>query len=455
MRSVITRPEVRHLAGRNTLGRGSSLTSSKEIIEKEKEFYVQAYAKKPLVIAEGKDTVVKDAEGNEYIDCLSGISVTNAGHCPDRLVKAGQDQLAKLIHCSGLYHNIPATLLAEKIAEITPASLKKSFFVNSGAEAVEGAAKIAKKYAVCQGRTGAGLIALEGSFHGRLALSLTLTGQSKYKKGFGTFANVPGVVHAPMPYCYRCPLSYTDCDIECARNVKDIIKYHTTGDVAAIIVEPIMGEGGIVVPPKEYHEMIPKICKDHDILYIADEVQTGFGRTGKMLAIEHWGIKPDILTMAKGLGAGMPIGGYVTTPEIADALQSGDHFSTFGGNPVSCAVAAENIDYLRDDGLISNAEKIGKQFMDRFNEFADQTSLIGDVRGKGLMIGVELVKDQKTKDPASEEVTDIAKHMMKKGVLVGTGGVLGNVFRIQPPLCITSEQATKVLDTFEEGVKKL
>ena len=430
------------------------MVNSKEILEKEKEYYVPAYAKKPLVIVEGKDTIVRDAEGNEYIDCLSGISVVNAGHCPDRLVRAGQDQIAKLIHCSGLYHNIPATLLAEKIAKITPASLKKSFFVNSGAEAVEGAVKIAKKYAVTQGRTGAGVIALEGSFHGRLGLSLTLTGQSKYKKGFGTFANFPGVAHAPMPYCYRCPLTYPDCGIECARKVEDIIKYHTSADVAAMIVEPVMGEGGIIVPPKEYHDLVPKICKDHDIVYIADEVQSGFGRTGKMFGIEHWKMKPDIITMAKGLGAGMPIGGYVTTSEIADALQSGDHFSTFGGNPVSCAVAAENIDYLQDQELIANSETVGNQMKKRFSDLADTVSLIGEVRGKGLMIGVELVKDKKTKKPASEEVSEIAKHMMKKGILVGTGGVHGNVFRIQPPLCITPEQATTVLNAFEEEVKK-
>ncbi len=430
------------------------MVDSKEILEKEKEYYVPAYAKKPLVIVEGKDTIVRDAEGNEYIDCLSGISVVNAGHCPDRLVRVGQDQIAKLIHCSGLYHNVPATLLAEKIAAITPASLKKSFFVNSGAEAVEGAVKIAKKYAVTQGRTGAGVIALEGSFHGRLGLSLTLTGQSKYKKGFGTFANFPGVAHAPMPYCYRCPLTYPDCDIECARKVEDIIKYHTSADVAAMIVEPVMGEGGIIVPPKEYHDLIPKICKDHDIVYIADEVQSGFGRTGKMFGIEHWNMKPDIITMAKGLGAGMPIGGYVTTSEIANALQSGDHFSTFGGNPVSCAVAAENIDYLQDQGLITNSETVGNQMMKRFSDLADTVNLIGEVRGKGLMIGVELVKDKKTKKPASEEVSEIAKHMMKKGILVGTGGVHGNVFRIQPPLCITPEQATTVLNAFEEEVKK-
>ncbi|MHA1864725.1 MAG: aspartate aminotransferase family protein [Candidatus Thorarchaeota archaeon] len=431
------------------------MTDSKEIMNKDKEYYVPAYAKKPLVIVEGKDTIVRDADGKEYIDCLSGISVVNAGHCPDRLVRAGQEQMTKLIHCSGLYHNIPATLLAEKIARITPIHLKKSFFSNSGAEAVEGAVKVAKKYAVTQGRTGAGLIALEGSFHGRLGLSLTLTGQAKYKKGFGTFANFPGVSHAPMPYCFRCPLSYPECDIECARKVEDIIKYHTTSDVAAMIVEPVMGEGGIIVPPKEYHDRVQRICKDHEVLYIADEVQTGFGRTGKMFGIEHWDIKPDIITMAKGLGAGMPIGGYITTPEIADSLESGDHFSTFGGNPVCCAVAAENIDYLQDAGLIDNSEKIGNQIRERFIELQNQIILIGEVRGKGLMIGVELVKDIKTKKPALDETKTLAKHLMKKGVLVGTGGVHGNVLRFQPPLCITEEQATRVLDILEEEVKQL
>ncbi|MFW9963728.1 MAG: aspartate aminotransferase family protein [Candidatus Sifarchaeia archaeon] len=430
------------------------MTDSKEIMRKEKEYYVPAYTKKPLVIVEGKDAVVKDADGKEYIDCLSGIAVVNAGHCPEKLVRAGQEQMEKLIHCSGLYHNVPATLLAEKIASITPQSLKKSFFVNSGAEAVEGAVKIAKKFAVTQGRTGAGLISLEGSFHGRLGLSLTLTGQAKYKKGFGTFANFPGVAHAPMPYCFRCQLSFPECDIECAKKVEDIIKYHTTADVAAMIVEPIMGEGGIVVPPSEYHELVQQICKDYDILYIADEVQTGFGRTGKMFAIEHWNIKPDIITMAKGLGAGMPIGGYVTTTEIADSLQSGDHFSTFGGNPVSCAVASANIDYLQEAGLVSNAEKIGNHLMQRLSELENHISIIGEVRGKGLMIGIELVKDVNEKKPASDEATEISKNMMKRGVIVGTGGVKGNVLRIQPPLCITSEQANRVLEIFEEEVKQ-
>jgi 4-aminobutyrate aminotransferase-like enzyme len=236
--------------------------------------------------------------------------------------------------------------------------------------------------------------------------------------------------------------------------VEDIINYHTSGDVAAMIVEPVMGEGGIVVPPDGYHDLVRKICKDHNVLYIADEVQTGFGRTGRMFAVEHWNIKPDIMTMAKGLGAGMPIGGYVTTPEIADSLESGDHFSTFGGNPVSCAVALENIAYLQDEGLISNSERIGNQMVDRLTELGDRFSLIGEVRGKGLMIGVEWVKDKKSKKPAPDEAKELANDMMTKGVLIGTGGVHGNVLRIQPPLCITTEQADRVLNTFEEVVKQ-
>ncbi|MFW9801648.1 MAG: aspartate aminotransferase family protein [Candidatus Thorarchaeota archaeon] len=426
-----------------------------EIIEKESKYMVPAYARKPIIIYEGENTIVRDLDGTEYIDCISGISVVNAGHSPERLVKAGADQLSKLIHCSGLYHNVPQTLLAEKLAGLTPDNLTKSFFCNSGAEAVEGGVKIAKKHSVTQGRTGAGVIALEGSFHGRLSLSLTLTGQAKYKHGFGTFANAPGVVHAPMPYCYRCPLEFPDCDTECARRVEDIIKYHTTGDVAAMVVEPILGEGGLVVPPKEYHDLVQKICKDHDIVYIADEVQTGFGRTGKMFAIEEFGITPDIITMAKGLGAGMPIGGYITTDEIADCLESGDHFSTFGGNPVCCAVALENLNYLEDAGLVKNSEKIGGSLMKQLKEIQEGNKHIGEVRGRGLMIGIELVKDKGTKEPAVDETQSVAKNLMKNGVLVGTGGVKKNVIRLQPPLCMTEEESQKVLSLLEKEFKQL
>lgn len=431
------------------------MVDAKEIMKKDKEYLAAVYSRKPIVVYEGKGAIVKDLEGQEYIDCLSGISVVNAGHTPERLVRAGVEQMRRLWHCSGLYYSVPQTLLAEKLSSIAPGALRKSFFCNSGAEAVEGAVKLAKKFAISEGRTGAGVIALEGSFHGRLALSLTLTGQAKYKKGFGTFANHPGVVHAPAPYCYRCPLSYPDCGVECARKVEDIIKYHTTGDVAAMIVEPVMGEGGIIVPPDGYHAELQKICHDHEILFIADEVQTGFGRTGKMFASDFWNIKPDIMTLAKGLGAGLPIGAVMYTDEIVKCLVSGDHFSTFGGNPVCCAVALENIAFLQEEGLLTNSKHIGKLLMEELLSLQKKNDMIGDIRGKGLMIGVELVRDKTSKKPAVEQTKKVAEGMFNNNILIGTGGVHSNVLRIQPPLCLSDEQAEKVLDLLKEQLGKL
>jgi 4-aminobutyrate aminotransferase len=431
------------------------MVDTKEIMEKDSMYLAAAYKKKPIVIVEGSGAVVKDSDGNEYIDCLSGISVTNAGHAPERLVRAGYEQMKRLIHCSGLYYSIPQTQLAEKLANITPKQLRKSFFCNSGAEAIEGAVKLAKKYALSRGRSGGGLISLEGSFHGRLGLSLTLTGQAKYKKGFGNFANYPGVAYAPAPYCYRCALSYPDCGMECARKVEDIIKFHTTGDVAAFIAEPVLGEGGIIVPPNEYHSEVQRICREHNILYIADEVQTGFGRCGVMFAHELFNIEPDLMTMAKGLGGGLPIGGVISTDEVVSCLESGDHFSTFGGNPVCCAVALENIDLLMEEKLIENSKNLGKEVLSSLLELEEKYAIIGQARGKGLMIGLELVKDKQRKVPATEETQELAKFMMKHGIIVGTGGVVNNVIRIQPPLCINREQTTHTLEVIEDGIKNL
>jgi 4-aminobutyrate aminotransferase len=431
------------------------MVDSEEIMKKDREFIVQSYAKKPIVVSEGDGIVIRGLDGKEYIDWFSGISVVNIGHAPEKVVKAGIEQLKKLLHCSGLYYSIPQTLLAEKLAHITPKSLNKSFFCNSGAEAVEGAIKLSKKYSVARQRTGAGLIALECSFHGRLGLSLTLTGQSKYKHGFGTFAIYPGVVHAPTPYCYRCHLKYPDCDLECARKVEDIIKFHTSGDVAAMIVEPIQGEGGIIVPPEGYLKKVQQICQKHNTTFIADEVQTGFGRCGTMFACDIWDIDPDIMTLAKGLGGGLPIGAVICKDEISDCIVSGDHFSTFGGNPVSCAVALENINYLLDEGLVDNSKKIGQYIMNVLSDLSENNTSIGEVRGKGLMIGVELVKDGDSKIPAVEETQQIAESLMKKGVLIGTGGINKNVLRIQPPLCLTEEQASKVLDLLTLEIKNI
>jgi len=421
----------------------------------DEKYLIQCVPRQPVVLLEGKGALVWDINGKEYIDCLSGISVTNTGHCPPKVVKAAKEQLDKLIHCSGLYYSIPQTLLAQKLAEITPKHLVKSFFCNSGAEAVEGAIKLTKKYALKKRKTGLGVIALECSFHGRTALALTLTGQKKYKVGLATFANYPGVVHAPAPYCFRCKYEYPDCGFSCAYDIETIIELGTAGDVAAFIAEPILGEGGIIVPPKEYWQLVRKILRDHDILFILDEIQTGFGRTGKMFAFQHWNIQPDIITLAKGLGGGLPIGAFIVKEEIASAFARGDHFSTFGGNPVCCAAALANIQALEENKISEKAANLGQYMIERLWELTEKYKIIGDVRGKGLMIGVELVKDRKKKTPAQEEAKKVRAKMLEKGVLIGVGGIKKCTLRLQPCLTITKEQIDRVLDALEKAFRTI
>ncbi|MHA1345874.1 MAG: aspartate aminotransferase family protein [Candidatus Heimdallarchaeaceae archaeon] len=419
--------------------------NSEEIMKKDKEFFVQGYARVPIVLTEGKGATLKDINGKEYIDCFAGIAVSNVGHAHERLVQAATNQMKKLIHTSGKFFNVPQTLLVEKLAEITPTDLKHTYLCNSGTEAVENAVKLVKKYAFSRGKAGTGLIALECSFHGRLGYSLSLTGQSKYKKGFSTYANAPGVVHAPVPYSYRSNLDEDEFGIECALAVEKTIDRHTTGDVAAFIMEPILGEGGIIVPPDTYFETLTKILKEREIPFILDEVQSGFGRTGKLLAGEYWNLSPDLITMAKGMGGGMPIGAVTTTSKIAESVESGDFFSTYGGNPVCSAVALENIEIIKDEKLVENSNKIGKLFTEELQSLQQKRPIIGEIRGKGLMIGIELVKDPATKVPAVEETKKIVSNLKENGVIIGLGGVFGNVLRLQPPLCINEEQANDAL----------
>jgi 4-aminobutyrate aminotransferase len=431
------------------------MVNSEEIMKKDKQYYIQGYTRKNVVLTEGKGSILKDIDGKEYIDCFAGIAVTNAGHAPERLVKAATEQMSKLVHTSGVFYNIPQTLLVEKLAEITPNSLKHSYLCNSGTEAIDNAVKLAKKYAYSRGKTGAAIIALECSFHGRLGVAFSLTGQAKYKNGFGSYAIFPGVAHAAAPYCYRSRLSEEDCALEMASKVEDTINRQTAGDVAAFVMEPVLGEGGIIIPPALYYKELQKILAEYEIPFIADEVQSGFGRTGKMFSFEHWDLKPDLVTMAKGLGGGMPIGAVTTTTKVANCVQAGDFFSTFGGNPVSCAVALENINILQDEGLIGNSAKIGKQFMIGLKELQEKYSVIGDVRGLGLMIGIELVKDQITKEPAVKKAKKAVSQLLKNGIIIGLGGVFTNVLRLQPPLCITDQQAANVLQKMDETLKTL
>src|SRR6267154_428479 len=395
-----------------------------DTIQKYKDYVMTGFLKSvaPIVIDHASGTAVWDDQGREYLDCFSGISVVNAGHNHPRVIAAVKAQLDKLVHCSSyLYHVKPVADLAEKMAEIAPHGLTKTFFGNGGAEAIEGAMKLARLY------TGKHeFIALHGSCHGRSSGALSVAGNPSRKPRGGPYA--AGVSFAPAPYSYRSqwPNDPEECGRQCAKSIDDVIRFATSGDVAAFIAEPVMGEGGILVPPKNYFREVKKILDQHGILFIADEVQSGFGRTGKMFAIEHYGIDPDILVTAKGIADGFPLSAFTTRPEIAAAYKPGDHLSTFGGNPVSCAAALANIQVLEDENLPGRAAEIGDYAMRKLRELQKQNPIIGEIRGAGLMIGIELVRDEKL-TPANSEAEAIRDALLKRGVLVGVGGVYGNV----------------------------
>jgi len=404
----------------------------------------------PVTVEQASGCVITDTEGREYLDCFSGIAVCNAGHGHPKIVDAAHRQLDKLIHCcTYIYYSPRAAELAQKLALITPGALQKSFFGNSGAEALEGAMRLAKQFTNRRE-----LVCLTMSFHGRTVGTLSITGNYSRKKGMGPYLS--GIAFAPAPYCYRCPfkLEYPQCGVACAEFLEHVFRYQTAGGVAAFIAEPVLGEGGIIIPPPEYFKTAMEIVRDNGALFIADEVQSGFGRTGKLFAIEHYDVEPDIMCMAKGIANGFPLGAFITRPDIAEAFTPGDHLSTFGGSPVSCAAAMANIDVMTDEKLPQNATVRGDELMNSLIEFKAKYSLIGDVRGKGLMIGIELIKD-KNKTPAPEEARQIRRLCREAGVLIGIGGVYGNVLRLQPPLVLTAEESRKVLDVLEKSLRQM
>jgi len=404
----------------------------------------------PVVVDHGEGAKLYDDGGREFVDCFAGISVTNAGHGNQAILEAAKAQADKIVHaCSYVYYVPTVGALAEKLAEVTPGDLRKTFFCNSGAEANEGAMRLAKRYAgKCE------MVALESSFHGRTYATLSITGNSGRKKGGGPY--MPGVAFAPTPYCYRCPLGFSDCEscgLACAERLREVIRLHLSGQCCAFIAEPVMGEGGIITPPAGYFKAVKQILDDEGVLFIADEVQSGFGRTGKLFAIEHYDVVPDIMTMAKGIADGWPLGAFIARAEIADAFQVGDHLSTFGGNPVSCAASLANIDFMTTTDLPGRALAKGDKLMARFREHAAHESLIGDVRGKGLMIGVELVKDRESKAFATAEAGFVRNYCLEHGVLIGVGGNFGNVLRLQPPLVISDGELDTVFATVAEALE--
>ncbi|WP_247001202.1 aspartate aminotransferase family protein [Halosolutus gelatinilyticus] len=417
-----------------------------ETIERQYEEYLPPIWKNLNVpIRRASGVTVEDFDGNEYLDAFSGISVTNVGHNNEAVVDAAKTQLEEFVHgCSYVHPNAPVADLAERLAGETPGDLKKTFFCNSGTEAVEGAIKLARKY------TGSKeVISLEMGFHGRTLGSLALTGNRAYKNGMTPTIN--DVSHVEPPYGYRCPSCDGDiCSVDCAENVERVIGTHTAGDLAAIVVEPVMGEGGIVVPPTGWLERVREIAHEHDALLIADEVQTGYGRTGELWAVDHFDVVPDIITQAKGIANGLPLGAFTAREEVADAFESGDHLSTFGGNPVACAAAMATIDELHD-GIIDNAREQGAWLGDELAALESEFDVVGDARGLGLMRGLEIVDPAMdgprgvAPEPDSKLAKRVADRLRDDGVVVGVGGYYSNVLRLQPPLSIERSQLERVV----------
>jgi 4-aminobutyrate aminotransferase len=407
----------------------------------------------PFVMARGEGAVVEDVDGNRFLDCAAGIAVTATGHSHPAVVAAVVEQAGKFLHMSGTdFYYEPQVELAEEMAGIVPIARAtgdvRSFFSNSGTEANEAALKLARYKT---GRTN--VIAFLGSFHGRTMGSLALT-SSKHvqRRGFGPM--MPGVYHAPYANCYRCPVGLRpeSCQAECLGFIEDQIFVHLVSpdEVAAVVVEPIQGEGGYVVPAPQFHQRLRELTTRYGILLVADEVQSGMGRTGRMFACEHFGIETDIVTVAKGIASGLPLG---VTSSRADVMTwpPGAHASTFGGNPVSCVAALATIKLLKD-GLMKNAEVVGRHLIDRLRGLQDKHAIIGDVRGRGLMIGVELVRDRVTKERATTERDAVVQAMFRRGVLLLGAG--RNALRFAPPLVLTTGQADTIVEIFDEVLGK-
>jgi 4-aminobutyrate aminotransferase len=391
----------------------------------------------PLVVAEAHGAVVEDVDGNLYLDFTSGIAVVATGHSHPEVVEAIRAQAGRFLHMSGTDFYYPAQIkLAEAMDRIAPGrGRKRTFFSNSGAEAVEAAFKLAR-YSTKRPL----MIAFQGAFHGRTMGALSLTGSKPaQRRHFSPL--IPGVTHVPYANCYRCPyrLKYPSCDMYCVTVIRD--QYFKTfvppEDVAAIVVEPIQGEGGIVVPPPEYHPMLAKLAHEFGILYVVDEVQTGMGRTGRMFASEHWGVAPDIMAVGKGIASGLPMGATVASAELM-SWPAGSHANTFGGNPVACEASLATIGLLERE-LVVNADVVGRYLMEQLNALQARHRLIGDVRGKGLMIGIECVRDPDSKEMAVDERNEIVQRCFKKGLLLLGAGQ--NVLRLVPPLTITRQDA--------------
>jgi alanine-glyoxylate transaminase/(R)-3-amino-2-methylpropionate-pyruvate transaminase len=424
--------------------------SKAEVIALRKQYLspgLITYYQEPLLVVEGKMQYLWDEAGKQYLDAFAGIVTVSVGHCHPVVVEKVRAQVGRLQHATTIYLHPTIALLGKKLADKMPAGsgLSQSYFTNSGSEANEVAVLSAREFT---GNTE--VIAVRNGYHGGTSLPMSLTAHGTWKFKSNPTLNVK---HATPGYCYRCPygLEYPSCDVRCARDVADLIRHETSGAVACFIGEPIQGVGGTVTPPREYFGIVYDIVRKAGGLCIADEVQTAFGRTGEHYwGFQNWGVTPDLVTMAKGLGNGVPIGAVVTRPEIAAMMKNRVHFNTFGGNPVSVTQGLATLDVIDAEGIQANAKAVGGHLKGRLIELQERHALIGEVRGMGLMLGVELVRDRGTKEPAGPEASRVLELCKDRGLLLGKGGLYGNTLRIKPPMCLTKTDADFLADCLDE-----
>ena len=415
---------------------------AKTALAKHEEFLfpcVANYYQEPVVITRAEGTRVHAMDGREYLDFFGGILTVSLGHCQPEVVEAITKQVAVLGHTSTLYPTENMLGVAEHLARITPGNLKKSFFTNSGTEADETAVMLAKIHTGSQE-----IICLRHGYSGRSLLNTNMTAHSNYRL---LPSQIPGIKHAMSPYCYRCPmgLEYPSCEVRCATDIENLIQTTTNGKPAAFLAEPIQGVGGFITPPKEYFQISVGIIRKYGGLFICDEVQTGFGRTGgKWFGIEHWGVEPEIMTFAKGIANGSPVGATIATAEVANSFKGGS-ISTFGGNPVSMAATQATLDVMERENIPARAERLGKRLAEHLAGLKERYAFVGDVRGMGLMQAMELVQDRKTKEPAPARTKAIMEAAKAEGLLIGSGGLYGNTLRIAPPMLITDDEMGEAL----------
>jgi len=406
----------------------------------------------PLVVERAQGAVVEDVDGNRLLDFAAGIAVCSTGHCHPRVVEAIQEQAARLLHiCGADFYDPMYVELADRLGRLAPGDAPKRVFLgNSGAEAVEAALKLARYHT---GRSH--LLAFFGAFHGRTMGAVSLTASKpEYHRGFGPL--LPGVTHMPYAYCYRCAyhLAYPACDLACVDAIEHVLfeKALPPDEVAAVFVEPVQGEGGYIVPPEGWLAKLRALCDRYGILLVDDEIQSGIGRTGRTFAVEHWGVEPDIICLAKALASGMPLSAVIAREEVM-SWPPGSHGSTYGGNPVCCAAAQATLDVIEEEGLMENAARVGARLMGHLRDLAAESRLIGDVRGLGLMIGVELVRDEVTKARAGAETDQVIQACFRRGLLLLPCGP--NSIRFSPPLTITEAEADTAFAIFADGLAEV